>query len=113
MPTTIVGKQNDLTSSWNVSTVAGILVGTLVISNNIYFDMGLTDIVRIEDTTASAVFGINATTTFSNGFTNGLPTYTWVISGLPAGVASGDTLLIYINVTPDQLTNLLLQYQKA
>lgn len=107
--TTIVGQQNVLSYTWSVTTGTG----TLVISNNTYFDLGLTDIVRIANTTHAAIFTITPGTTFSNTFVSGKPTYTWVIPNVPATTVTDDTLLIYINVTPPQLTNLLLQYQKA
>ncbi len=107
--TIIVGLNNDFTQSWDVT--AG--VGTLVISNNTYFDLGLTDIVRIEDTTTGLPFGISATTTFSNTFASGKPTYTWTFGTLPAGTATGDTLLVYLNVNPEQAELMILQYQKA
>lgn len=107
--TTIVGKENDLSQTWAVA--AG--VGTLTISNNIYFDMKMTDITRIEDTTQGTAFGISATTTFASSFVSGLPVYVWTFTNLPAGTVTGDTLLVYIDIQPNQLNALLLQYQKA
>lgn len=109
MPQVIVNKQNDLTQTWAVATG----VGTLTISNNMYFDMKLTDILRIEDTTQGTVFGISATTTFASSFVSGLPVFVWTFTNLPAGTVTGDTLLVYISVQPDQLNAMLLQYQKA
>jgi hypothetical protein len=111
--TIIVSQQNTLTQTWTVATVGGVLTGTLVISNNVLYDMKLTDIVRIADTTTGITFGINATTTFSNTFVSGKPTYTWVIGNVPAGTVSVDTVLVYIDVQPNQLLALQLQYQKA
>lgn len=105
----IVAKQNTLAYTWNVA--AG--VGTLVISGLDTWDLGLTDIVRIFNTTHTGEFGLSVTTTFSNTFAAGLKTYTWVFTNLPAGTVSGDTLLIYLNATPEQIVILLLQYQKA
>lgn len=105
----IVGKQNNITSSWTV--VAG--VGTLVLSNCIFFDLEPNSIIRINDTTQATSFGLSATTTYSNTFTNGLPTFTWVFNNLPAGTVSGDTLLIYLDLTPQQILLLIMQYQKA
>ena len=105
----IIGQQNDITYSWTVS--AG--VGTLVVSNLIYWDLKLTDILRIFNTTHAGEFGLSATTTFTNGFTSGLPNWTWTFTNLPAGTVSGDTLLIYLDVTPEQIELLILQYQKA
>ena len=105
----IVAKQNTIAYSWTVTTG----VGTLVISGLDTYDLKLTDIIRIENTTHAGSFGISATTTFSNTKTNGLNTYTWVFTNLPAGTVSGDTLLIYLSVTEQQAELLLLQYQKA
>lgn len=97
---TVVGQQNTLTYTWTV--VAG--VGTLVITNLTFFDLGLTDILRIFNTTHAGEFGISATTTFSNTFVNGVPTWTWVFTNLPAGTISGDTLLIYLSIQqPDEV----------
>lgn len=105
----VVGSQNTLAYTWNVT--AG--VGTLVITGETAWDLQLTDILRIFNTTHTGQFGISATTTFSNTFVSGLPTWTWVFTNLPAGTVSGDTLLIYLNVTLEQLNIALLQYQKA
>lgn len=105
----IVGSQNTLAYTWNVA--AG--VGTLVITGETAWDFQQDDILRIFNTTHAGEFGISATTTFSNAFVNGLPTWTWVFSNLPAGTVSGDTLLIYLLVSYDQLKVALLQYQKA
>lgn len=106
--TTIVAKQNNLTQTWTVA--AGI--ATLVISGNIFFDMYLESIVRIYDVTTSTFLPFGPNTTFSNTFVAGLPTYTWVTT-VPTGTVSGDTILVYIDVTSNQLTALQLQYQKA
>lgn len=106
----IVGKQNTLTQTFTVA--AG--TATLVISGETAFDLGKTDLLRIVDTTnANATFGLNAGTTFSNTFVNGIPTYTWVIPNVPAGTVSADTVLVYLNMTYPQIEILLLQYQKA
>lgn len=105
----IVSAQNTLTYTWNVA--AG--VGTLVITGETAWDLQEDDILRIFNTTHTGEFGISATTTFSNTFVSGLPTWTWVFTNLPAGTVSGDTLLIYLNVTEQQLAIALLQYQKA
>lgn len=105
----IVSKQNNITYTWNVA--AG--VGTLVLSGLDAWDLGLTDIVRIFNTTHTGEFLPSATTTFSNTFVAGLKTYTWIFSNLPVDTVSGDTLLIYLEATLQQIGILLLQYQKA
>jgi len=105
----IVGAQNTLTYTWTVDTG----VGTLVVTGETAWDLHREDILRIFNTTHAGEFGISATTTFSNTFASGLPTWTWVFTNLPAGTVSGDTLLIYLNVTEQQLLIALMQYQKA
>ena len=105
----IVTKQNLFTQSWSVT--AG--VGTITISAVNLWDLGITSLVRIEDVTQSTVFGISGTTTFSQTFTAGLPTYTWVFTNLPAGTVTGDTILVYLDVSPIQAELSLLGYQKA
>jgi hypothetical protein len=105
----IIGKQNTIAYTWTV--VAS--VGTLVVSGLDTWDLGLTDIVRVFNITHTGEFKLDPTTTFSNTFVAGLKTYTWTFSQLPAGTVSGDTLLIYLNVTEQQALILLMQYQKA
>jgi|GEM_PF-4033060 hypothetical protein len=105
----IVAKQNNLTYTWNVA--AG--VGTLVVSGLDTWDLGLTDIVRIFNSTHTGEFTLGQGVTFANAFVAGLKTYTWTFINLPAGTVSGDTLLIYLNATEQQVSILLLQYQKA
>lgn len=102
----IVGRQNVLTSDF---TVVGTQ-GTLAIKNNNGWDLGITDIIRIENTTRSNEFKIASTTTFSQAFVAGLPVYTWVFQNLPALTASGDTLLIYLNATLPQANFLVDEY---
>lgn len=111
MPTAVVGQQNTLTKTW---TVVGT-TGTLVIAGETAWDWGLTDLVRIQDTTTSTVYGLSPGATFSNTIPagTGIPTYTWTLVNLPVGTASGDTILVYLNVSYQQLNVLLLQYQKA
>lgn len=108
MSEVIISKQNTITYTWTVATG----IGTLVVSGLDTWDLKITDIARIFNTTHTGEFGISATTTFSNAFASGLKTYTWVFTNLPAGTVSGDTLLIYLTVTEQQASILLLQYQK-
>lgn len=105
----IVASQNNITKTF---TVVGI-VGTLVLGGEVLWDWGMNDLIRIKDTTTGTTFGLSAGATFSNTFASGLPTYTWVLPNLPAGTASGDTILVYMNVTEPQASLSLLQYQKA
>jgi hypothetical protein len=105
----IVGKQNNLAYTFTVTGSNGVLV----ISGETEWDLGFTDIVRIVNTTHASTFGLSATTTFTNAFVSGLPTFTWSFTNLPAGSATADVLLIYLNVTEQQASISLLQYQKA
>lgn len=107
--TIVVGQQNTLTYTFTV--VAG--VATLVITGETAWDLGFTDIVRITNTTHAGTFYLDPSSTFSNTFVSGLPTYTWTFSNYPTGSATSDTLLIYLNVNPQQAEVALLQYQKA
>lgn len=109
MASLIVTKQNNLTQTWTVSGTTG----TLVLGGETAWDWSLCDLQRIEDTTTGTVFGLSAGATISNTFTAGLPTFTYTLPNLPAGTASGDTVLVYMNVTLQQLNIALLQYQKA
>lgn len=107
----IVGQQNTLAYTF---TVTGGF-GTLVISGETAWELQQDNLVRVYNSTHAGTFYLTANTTFSNTFTNGLPTYTWVwpTSDLPASSATSDTLLIYLEATPDQVMISLLQYQKA
>jgi len=107
--TAVIGKQNILSYTWAIA--AG--VGTLTISGNNAFDLGLTDIVRVEDTTQSTTFGLSATTTFTSSKSAGIPTYIWTFTNLPAGTLQTDTLLVYINVNPQQASYLVNQYSAS
>lgn len=105
----IVASQNNITKTF---TVVGS-TATLVLGGETAWDWGMNDLLRINDTTTGTTFGLTAGTTFSNTFASGLPTFTWIIPNVPAGTASGDTVLIYMNVTYPQIEVTLLQYQKA
>lgn len=107
--TAIVGKQNILSYTWAIA--AG--VGTLTVLGNNAFDLGLTDLVRIEDTTQSSTFGISATTTFAQSKASGVPTYVWTLTNLPAETLQTDTLLVYLNVNPEQAQYLVSQYASS
>lgn len=109
MPQIVVAKQNTIAQTW---AVAGT-TGTLVLSGETAWDWSLTDLLRIEDTTTSTSFGLNAGATLTMAYVSGLPVWTWTLPNLPAGTATGDTVLVYMNVTYDQLNIALLQYQKA
>lgn len=109
MASIIVGKQNTL--AYTLTVAAG--TATIVISGESDWDLGLTDIQRIVNTTHAATFGLTPGTTFSNTFVAGLPTYTWVIPNVPSGTVTNDVLLIYLNATYPQIDISLLQYQKA
>jgi len=106
----IIGKQNTLSY---VFTVSGS-TGTIVVSGEQEWDLGMYDINRVYDTTnGNAKFGVSSTTTFSFAYSAGLKTWTWSFTNLPVGSTTGDTLLIYLNVNPQQANIALLQYQKA
>lgn len=94
----ILGELNDYTKTWDVTDG----VGTLVVSNVIGFDMALTSINRIEDTTTGETFGISSTTEFEETRVSGKPVYTWTFTNLPALTATSDTLLVYLNVSYQQ-----------
>lgn len=105
----LVGVQNTLAYTFTVTSG----VGTLVISGETAWEIQQNDIARIFNTTHAGEFFLSSTTTFSNTFVSGLPTYNWVFSNLPSGSATSDTLLIYLNANPEQVMVSLLQYQKA
>ena len=113
MDSIIIGNQNNLTQSWTVATVSGVLTGTLVVSGLKNWDLTMGHLLRIKDTTTGTTIYMTPGTTFSTGFTAGLPTFTWVIPNVPADTASGDTVLVYLMATEPQIQILLLQYQKA
>lgn len=94
----ILGELNLYSNTWDVT--AG--VGTLVVSNIIGFDMSITNISRIENTTLGESFTIDPLTTFEQSIVSGKPVYTWVFNNLPESSATGDTLVIYLNVSPQQ-----------
>jgi len=103
----IVGKQNTLTYSFAVSGSTG----TLTISGEQEWDLGITDLNRVIDTTNSnAQFKLSSTTTFSFTVVNGLFQWTWNFTNLPNGTSQSDQLIIYISVTPPQAILALQQY---
>lgn len=109
MPQIIIGKQNTL--AYTITVAAN--VATLVVSGETAWDLGFTDILRIENTTHAGVFYLDPESTFSQTFTAGLPVYTWTFTQYPATTVTSDTLLVYLSVNPEQLDASLLQYQKA
>lgn len=110
----IVGKQNTLAYTFTVATVSGVLTGTLVVSGEQEWDIGMNDLNRAIDTTNSnAKIVLTPNSTFSFALAAGLKTWTWVIPNVPAGSSTSDTLLVYLNINPQQAQIALLQYQKA
>ncbi len=105
----IVGVDNPLSYTFTVTTG----VATLVISGLVGSDLGLTSIDRIYNTTRSAFFYLDPTTVFSNTFASGLPTFSWTFTQYPAASTTGDTLLIYLNMSQPLADNLLLQNLQA
>lgn len=91
----VVGKQNVFTYTWAVA--AG--VGTLTVLGNSLYDLGKTDLIRVEDTTQNTTFGVSATTTFAQTKTAGIPSYVWTFTNLPAGTVTADILLVYLNTS--------------
>lgn len=109
MASLIVGKQNTIAYTFTVSGATA----ALTLTGETAWDWQENDIQRIYNTTTPSTFGISDTTSFTQAFVAGLPTFTWTFSNLPAGTATADVLLIYMNVTYIQLNIALLQYQKA
>lgn len=109
MPQIIISKQNTL--AYTITVAAGVAI--LVVSGETAWDLGFTDIVRIVNTTHAGTFYLDPTSTFTQTFTAGLPVYTYTFTQYPATTVTSDTLLVYLNVNPQQLAASLLQYQKA
>lgn len=109
MPQLIIGKQNNL--AYTITVAAN--VATLVVSGETAWDLGKTDILRIVNTTHAGTFYLDPGSTFTQTFTAGLPVYTYTFTQYPATTVTGDTLLVYLLVNPQQLEESLLQYQKA
>lgn len=107
MPATIVvGSKNILTSTFDTTAK------TLKILGCTAFDLTAADLVYVWDTTTSSA--IQSTTvqnvvSCTRSWVAGAPVFTYLFSALPAGVANGDTLLIYLQIPEFALNYLALQ----
>lgn len=104
MATILVGNSNNILTS-TLDTTAK----TLKIANCTGFDLTQSDLQYVYSTTQSVAFSTNNVTGCTRTMVAGLPVFTYTFSALPAGVANGDTLLIYLNVPQEMMNFLVLQ----
>lgn len=108
MKITLGGHNNIYTS---VFTVTGS-VATLAISGVQGFDLTTNNLDSVWDVTQSVFFNCKRVTV-AYAYVAGLPVFTYTFFSVPAGVASGDTLVITIDVPDEYATIPLLQYSAS
>lgn len=99
----LVGGTNKL------STTLDTTAKTLKIAGCTAFDLTQSDLEYVWDSTTSSAFSMNNVVSCVRTWVAGAPIFTYTFSALPAGVANGDTLLVYIQIPTDFLNFLTLQ----
>jgi len=100
----LVGNSNNILTS-TLDTTAK----TLKINNCTAFDLTQSDLQSVWDTTTSSAFSMTEVLSCVLTTVAGLPVFTYTFRTLPAGVANGDTLLVYLQVPQVMMDFLVLQ----